>query len=186
MMMMMMTQLAAKPHKRFPELLETVPLRLDSKTLLPSVRLSSLANDSISPWSYKWGLSFRMFLVSTIKTRVYNQRLQMFPASVRSISRDDSMFPNALSEAHCLLHGCLGLDGLEDSNLRSRPIMHQVLVLRRVRAAEAGHDYHYRLESKLISVGCTCVRQKVVVQQWTRGVCSSQVAARWADVRVRG
>ena len=81
--------------------------------------------------------------------------------SVLSISRDDSLFPPVLSEAHCLLHGCLDSEGREDRSLESRPIMHQVLVLRRVRSVEGGHSYHYRLESRLISVGCTCVRPVV-------------------------
>ncbi|XP_037553653.1 interleukin-17F-like [Nematolebias whitei] len=137
MMMMMVPQAAAKPHRKFFEGLaeETVPLRLDPNNLVPSLKFSSLANDSISPWTY-------------------------------NISRDDTMFPHALSQAQCLLKTCLDHEGLEDGGLESRPIMHQALVLRRVKApgAGAGHGYHYRLESKLISVGCTCVRPKVVNQ----------------------
>ncbi|XP_039989899.1 interleukin 17a/f1 [Xiphias gladius] len=82
-----------------------------------------------------------------------------------NISRDDSLYPSVLSEARCLLQGCLNSEGLEDRNLESRPIMHQVLLLRRVRSAGAEHSYHYRLESRLIAVGCTCVRPIVQQQQ---------------------
>nr|QRW33321.1 Interleckin-17A/F1 [Lateolabrax maculatus] len=86
-----------------------------------------------------------------------------------SISHDDSLFPPTLSEARCLLHGCLDSEGQEDLSLESRPIMHQVLLLRRVRSAGAesgpGHSYHYRLESRLIAVGCTCVRPIIQHQQ---------------------
>uniref|UniRef100_A0A3P8R9Y3 Interleukin 17a/f1 n=1 Tax=Astatotilapia calliptera TaxID=8154 RepID=A0A3P8R9Y3_ASTCA len=56
------------------------------------------------------------------------------------------------------------LTGQEDRNLESRPIMHQVLLLRRIRP-EGSADYHYRLESRLISVGCTCVKPVVRIQQ---------------------
>ncbi|XP_034016861.1 interleukin 17a/f1 [Thalassophryne amazonica] len=78
-----------------------------------------------------------------------------------NISKDDSMFPPVMSEARCLLNGCLDSEGVEDLNLESRPIFHQVLVLRRVKPASVGHSYHYRLESRLITVGCTCVRVSI-------------------------
>ncbi|XP_022606149.1 interleukin-17F-like [Seriola dumerili] len=82
-----------------------------------------------------------------------------------NVSHDDSLYPSVLSEAHCLLQGCLDSEGQEDRSLESRPIMHQVLVLRRVRPAGAGQNYHYRLESRLMAVGCTCVRPIVTQQQ---------------------
>uniref|UniRef100_A0A673BZV7 Interleukin 17a/f1 n=1 Tax=Sphaeramia orbicularis TaxID=375764 RepID=A0A673BZV7_9TELE len=74
-----------------------------------------------------------------------------------NISRDDSLVPPMLSEARCLLRGCLDSDGKEDLSLESRPIMHQVLLLRRVKAGPG-------LESRLIAVGCTCVRPTVQQQ----------------------
>ncbi|KAG7482465.1 interleukin-17F-like isoform X3 [Solea senegalensis] len=81
-----------------------------------------------------------------------------------SVSQDDSLIPR-LSEARCLLQGCLDSEGLEDLSLESKPIMHQVLLLRRVRTQEAGHGYIYQLESRLIAVGCTCIRPVVKLQQ---------------------
>ncbi|KAM4597360.1 interleukin 17a/f1 [Fundulus diaphanus] len=80
-------------------------------------------------------------------------------------SSDDALFPPVMSEARCLLQGCLDLEGKEDLNLRSRPIMHQVLVLRRVKTPGEGHKYHYRLETRVIAVGCTCVRHMVHIQE---------------------
>lgn len=85
--------------------------------------------------------------------------------SVLSVSRDDALFPPLLSEARCLLRGCLDPEGREDLSLESRPILHQTLVLRRVKAEGAGHSYHYRLESRLLAVGCTCVRPVIRHQE---------------------
>ncbi|XP_069386708.1 interleukin 17a/f1 [Paralichthys olivaceus] len=77
---------------------------------------------------------------------------------------DASLLPPVLSEARCLLQGCLNLEGVEDQSLESRPIMHQMLMLRRVKSASA-ESYHYKLESRLIAVGCTCVRPTIQQQQ---------------------
>uniref|UniRef100_A0A8D2ZY99 Interleukin 17a/f1 n=1 Tax=Scophthalmus maximus TaxID=52904 RepID=A0A8D2ZY99_SCOMX len=82
-----------------------------------------------------------------------------------NVSHDDDLFPRILSEARCLLKGCLDSEGQEDRSLESRPIMHQVLLLRRFKPARAGHSYIYRLESRLMAVGCTCVRHIVQQQQ---------------------
>ncbi|KAM7015986.1 interleukin 17a/f1 [Tautogolabrus adspersus] len=146
MMMMMMTEGAAvtkhsgKTHRKSSggASLETVPLQLDHNTFSHIRNIRPLHNASISPWTY-------------------------------NISRDDSLYPPVLSEARCLLQGCLDSEGQEDLSLESRPIMHHVLLLRRVRSAgaESGSDdsYHFRLESRLIAVGCTCVRPIIKIQQ---------------------
>ncbi|XP_047437548.1 interleukin 17a/f1 [Mugil cephalus] len=80
-------------------------------------------------------------------------------------STDNTLFPHVLYEARCLLRGCLDSEGREDLSLESRPIMHQMMLLRRVRSPGGGHSYHYRLEFRLIAVGCTCVRPVVQVQE---------------------
>ncbi|XP_034722160.1 interleukin-17F-like, partial [Etheostoma cragini] len=82
------------------------------------------------------------------------------------VSHDDTLFPPVLADARCLLRGCRDSEGREDLNLESRPIMHQVLVLRRVKSPGAGGaggagGHHFRLESRLLAVGCTCVRALV-------------------------
>ncbi|XP_076591796.1 interleukin 17a/f1 [Chaetodon auriga] len=152
MMMMMMTEAAAMPkaggqlkhsvrgHRKSSDgaAVETVPLQLDPNAFALTGNIRPLENASISPWTY-------------------------------NVSYDESLFPPRLSEARCLLQGCLDSQGQEDQNLRSRPIMRQVLLLRRVRSAGAGsgaeHSYHFRLESRLVAVGCTCVRPIIQHQQ---------------------
>ncbi|KAI5610890.1 interleukin 17a/f1 precursor [Silurus asotus] len=64
-----------------------------------------------------------------------------------------------LSEARCLLTGCLNWKGVETLELESRRIFRQVPVLQRVRGDDK--NYFFRLEYKIISVGCTCVRPYV-------------------------
>ncbi|TWW67566.1 Interleukin-17A [Takifugu flavidus] len=82
-----------------------------------------------------------------------------------NISRDTSLFP-PLAEARCLFRGCLDSEGQEDQSLESKPIMRQVLLLRKVSSEEgAGHSYHFRLESRLVAVGCTCIRPVVLHHQ---------------------
>nr|XP_057944400.1 interleukin 17a/f1 [Doryrhamphus excisus] len=75
-------------------------------------------------------------------------------------SHDVSVFP-PVSEARCLLRGCLDSDGVEDLTLKSAPILHQVLLLHRLKSGGKEPGYHYRLEPRLIAVGCTCVRDPV-------------------------
>ncbi|XP_029569028.1 interleukin-17F [Salmo trutta] len=72
---------------------------------------------------------------------------------------DDRRFPPIISEVRCSLKGCLNIKGKEDRNLMSKPIFYQILVLRKVMGS--GKKCHYRLESKVISVGCTCVRPTI-------------------------
>ncbi|XP_029532041.1 interleukin-17F-like [Oncorhynchus nerka] len=72
---------------------------------------------------------------------------------------DDRRFPPIISEVRCSLKGCLNIKGKEDRNLKSKPIFYQILVLRKVMGS--GKKCHYRLESKVISVGCTCVRPTI-------------------------
>ncbi|XP_031696698.1 interleukin-17F-like [Anarrhichthys ocellatus] len=145
-MVMMMSEAAAMPkgggqskhsartHRKSSDgaTVQTVPLQLDPNVVVPPRTMRPLQNASISPWTY-------------------------------NVSHDDSLFPPVLSEARCLLKGCLDSDGREDLSLESKPIMQQVLLLRRVKSssAGAGPGYHYRLETRLMAVGCTCVRPVV-------------------------
>ncbi|CAL8243562.1 unnamed protein product [Lota lota] len=73
---------------------------------------------------------------------------------------DKDRLPLFITEARCSLQGCLNGHGTEDLNLESKPIWFQTLFLRRVKSPK-GKSYHYRLESKLITVGCTCVRPSI-------------------------
>ncbi|XP_029543702.1 interleukin 17a/f1 [Oncorhynchus nerka] len=76
---------------------------------------------------------------------------------------DESRFPQTISEVRCSLEGCLNVAGKEDRSLESKPIYHQILVLRKVMGSK--DRYYYRLEAKIIAVGCTCVRPSIEYQQ---------------------
>ncbi|XP_037103367.1 interleukin-17F-like [Syngnathus acus] len=109
---------------------ETVTLEFNPDVLLSAKTLRALHNRSISPWTY-------------------------------NVSQDAALFP-PVSEARCVLRGCLDSSGVEDLRLESRPILHQVLLLRRVKSSGAPpHQMRrYRLERRLVAVGCTCVRDQ--------------------------
>ncbi|XP_061560275.1 interleukin 17a/f1 isoform X2 [Phycodurus eques] len=111
--------------------IQTVALELNADVLVPSETFRPLHNHSISPWTY-------------------------------NVSQDASVFP-PVSEARCVFRGCLDSNGAEDLRLESRPILHQVLLLRRLEtsgAPERRDARRYRLEARLIAVGCTCVRHR--------------------------
>ncbi|KAJ8393037.1 hypothetical protein AAFF_G00069410 [Aldrovandia affinis] len=80
-----------------------------------------------------------------------------------SFKHDNNRIPAFIASASCLLKGCLNAGGQEVMDFESKPIFHQIPVLRRV---EVDHKtYAYKLEAETISVGCTCVRPKVTQQQ---------------------
>ncbi|NWV20194.1 IL17F protein, partial [Origma solitaria] len=67
---------------------------------------------------------------------------------------DPNRFPRVIADARCRLSGCVSPLGHEDHSLNSVPIKQEILVLRRERH---GCVPSYRLEKKVITVGCTCV-----------------------------
>ncbi|TRY91969.1 hypothetical protein DNTS_009570 [Danionella cerebrum] len=75
-------------------------------------------------------------------------------------SHDDNLYPPSIAEAKCSLTGCL-MDGEEDLDYQSKPIYTQIMVLRRIQR-DSRSTYSFRLEHKVIAVGCTCVRHHVV------------------------
>ncbi|XP_072546292.1 interleukin 17a/f1 [Salminus brasiliensis] len=74
-------------------------------------------------------------------------------------TEDPDLYPPVITSARCLLTGCLNMNGEEILDVESKPILKQILVLRRVKVDEK--NFHFRLEYKTISVGCTCVRPYV-------------------------
>lgn len=139
MMMMMMADAAAMPKTTKSHRMSTVGATVETVPLL------------LDPSALVHPRNLRPLENASISPWTYN------------ITSDSSLLTPLMSEAHCLLTGCLNLEGKEDQNLRSVPIKHQVLVLRRIKP-KVGHSYHFRLESRLIAVGCTCVRPMVQVQ----------------------
>ncbi|NWS59987.1 IL17F protein, partial [Chunga burmeisteri] len=66
---------------------------------------------------------------------------------------DPNRFPQVIADAKCRLSGCVNPLGQEDHSLNSVPIQQEILVLRR---EQRGCLPTYRLEKKVITVGCTC------------------------------
>ncbi|NWW59606.1 IL17F protein, partial [Ifrita kowaldi] len=71
-----------------------------------------------------------------------------------SLDEDPNRFPRVIADARCRLSGCVSPLGQEDHSLNSVPIKQEILVLRR---ELRGCLPSYRLEKKVITVGCTCV-----------------------------
>ncbi|XP_059699305.1 interleukin-17F-like [Haemorhous mexicanus] len=70
------------------------------------------------------------------------------------LDEDPNRFPRVIADARCRLSGCVTPLGQEDHGLNSVPIQQQILVLRR---EQRGCVPSYRLEKRIITVGCTCV-----------------------------
>ncbi|NXS12061.1 IL17F protein, partial [Neodrepanis coruscans] len=70
------------------------------------------------------------------------------------LDKDPNRFPQVIADAQCRLSGCVNPLGQEDHSLNSVPIKQEILVLRR---EQQGCWPTYRLEKKVITVGCTCV-----------------------------
>ncbi|XP_074009634.1 interleukin-17F-like [Numenius arquata] len=69
------------------------------------------------------------------------------------LDEDPNRFPQVIADAKCRLSGCVNPLGQEDHSLNSVPIRQEILVLRR---EQQGCQPIYRLEKKVITVGCTC------------------------------
>ncbi|NWV41108.1 IL17F protein, partial [Grantiella picta] len=70
------------------------------------------------------------------------------------LDEDPNRFPRVIADAQCRLSGCVSPLGQEDHSLNSVPIKQEILVLRQERR---GCFPSYRLEKRIITVGCTCV-----------------------------
>ncbi|XP_026701281.1 interleukin-17F-like [Athene cunicularia] len=69
------------------------------------------------------------------------------------LDEDPNRFPQVIADAKCRLSGCVNALGQEDHSFNSVPIQQEILVLRR---EQGGCLPTYRLEKKVITVGCTC------------------------------
>ncbi|XP_041418327.1 interleukin-17F-like [Xenopus laevis] len=66
---------------------------------------------------------------------------------------DDHRFPSMIHEAKCRHTQCLDARGNLDPSINSVPIRQEILVLRKMK----GCNSTFRLEKKMVTVGCTCV-----------------------------
>ncbi|KFO90008.1 Interleukin-17F, partial [Buceros rhinoceros silvestris] len=69
------------------------------------------------------------------------------------LDEDPNRFPQLIADAQCRLSGCVNSLGQEDHSLNSVPIQQEILVLRQ---ELQGCLPTFRLEKKIITVGCTC------------------------------
>ncbi|PIO33854.1 Interleukin-17F [Aquarana catesbeiana] len=74
---------------------------------------------------------------------------------------NNNRFPSTIAEAKCLHTGCLDAEGKVDINLNSVPISQEILVIHR---EMKGCVPTFKLEKKMVAVGCTCVRYRVLEQ----------------------
>uniref|UniRef100_A0A8C5DW30 Interleukin-17F-like n=2 Tax=Gouania willdenowi TaxID=441366 RepID=A0A8C5DW30_GOUWI len=136
-----------------------VVMMMSEVTAMPKEMVKQVSKDvqtfplHIDPTAFSPAPSMRPLHNSSISPWTYD------------FSHDDNCFPPVLSEARCLLKGCLDANGHEDQSLHSQPLMQQGLLLRRITAPEGGNQNHFRLESRLYAVGCVCVRPDVVTQE---------------------
>ncbi|KAL2306978.1 hypothetical protein Nmel_004927, partial [Mimus melanotis] len=70
------------------------------------------------------------------------------------IDEDHDRFPRLIADAECRHTLCVTPEGHLDHGLNSVPIQQEILVLRR---EHRDCQPSYRLEKKIIAVGCTCV-----------------------------
>ena len=89
---------------------------------------------------------------------------------------DKDRIPQQLSQAECLSSYCQSRLGGEDLGLESKPISYQTLVLRRIpsptgwrkgtKGPTTRKNYVFRLESEIVTVGCTCVVPSIIQQDY--------------------
>uniref|UniRef100_A0A8C8ANZ7 Interleukin-17F n=1 Tax=Otus sunia TaxID=257818 RepID=A0A8C8ANZ7_9STRI len=79
--------------------------------------------------------------------------IKPFCVSIPRLDEDPNRFPQVIADAKCRLSGCVNPLGQEDHSFNSVPIQQEILVLRR---EQEGCLPTYRLEKKVITVGCTC------------------------------
>ncbi|XP_014352141.1 interleukin-17F [Latimeria chalumnae] len=78
------------------------------------------------------------------------------------VDHDPERYPSDIVEAKCRHNWCLTSDGEKDLSLYSIPIRQEILVLRRF---QRGCKHSFRLEKKMITVACTCVRPTIQYQE---------------------
>ncbi|KAM9316371.1 interleukin-17F-like [Gastrophryne carolinensis] len=117
-----------------------------------------------------------MIFPSTIKVSLNTSgqfHTQMGDIRRRSISPWDyshdvnnNRIPTIIAEARCRSKGCINSEGNEDDRFYSIPIKQEILVLQR---EIKGCVPVFKLEKKLVTVGCTCVQPNEQSQSLFKG-----------------
>ncbi|XP_040285778.1 interleukin-17F-like [Bufo bufo] len=103
--------------------------------------------------------------IGLIDTSYLDSLVQMEDIHTRSLSpweyslnSDPNRFPFVIAEANCLTFTCADANGNENPALISYPIQQEVMVLCR---EQKGCSFSYRLETEVVTLGCTCVKPVV-------------------------
>lgn len=71
------------------------------------------------------------------------------------IDVDKTRYPEEIAVAECLCAGCI-IDGVEDRDYNSYPVMQTMMVVRKKECAEKG-KYSFKTEMIQVPVACTCL-----------------------------
>ncbi|XP_025919745.1 interleukin-17F-like [Apteryx rowi] len=112
----------------------------------------STPRDSRFPQTVKVNINISNVNQDTKMSRDVSSR-SLAPWDYR-IDEDPNRFPQVIADAQCRHSSCVDLAGQLDYSVNSVPIHQEILVLRR---EQKGCQHSYRLEKKMITVGCTCV-----------------------------
>ncbi|NXX93373.1 IL17 protein, partial [Centropus bengalensis] len=132
------------------------------KVIQPELKLQNLFKQSFAGCLTPKDTKFPQTVRVNISISNMNQDTRTTPdVSSRSlapwdyrIDEDHNRFPQVIADAKCRHSRCVNSNGQLDHSLNSVPIQQEILVLRKERR---GCHQSYRLEKKLITVGCTCV-----------------------------
>ncbi|NWR77385.1 IL17 protein, partial [Centropus unirufus] len=132
------------------------------KVIQPELKLQNLFKQSFAGCLTPKDTKFPQTVRVNISISNMNQDTRTTPdVSSRSlapwdyrIDEDHNRFPQVIADAKCRHSRCVNSNGQLDHSLNSVPIQQEILVLRKERK---GCHQSYRLEKKLITVGCTCV-----------------------------
>ncbi|XP_005239261.4 interleukin-17A [Falco peregrinus] len=134
----------------------------DGKVIHPGLKLESLLKQAYAGCPPQKDSKFPQMVRVNVSISSMNQDTKVTPdVSSRSlapwdyrIDEDHNRFPQVIADAKCRHSRCVNLDGQLDHSLNSVPIKQEILVLQR---EQKGSHQSYRLEKKIITVGCTCV-----------------------------
>ncbi|XP_009901936.2 interleukin-17F [Dryobates pubescens] len=134
----------------------------DGKVIQPRLKPQNLFKQAYAGCQTQKDSKFPQTVRVNISISNTNQDTKVTPdVSSRSlapwdyrIDEDHNRFPQFIADAECRHTRCLNSHGQLDHSLNSIAIQQEILVLKR---EPKGCHQSFRLEKKMITVGCTCV-----------------------------
>ncbi|NXD80158.1 IL17F protein, partial [Halcyon senegalensis] len=132
------------------------------KVIQPGLKVENLFKQAYAGCKTPKGSKFPQTVTVNTSISNTNQDIKVaFDVSSRSLApwdyrvdEDHNRFPQMIADAKCRHSRCVNSNGQLDHSVDSVPIKQEILVLRRERK---GCHQTFRLEKKIITVGCTCV-----------------------------